>query len=188
MEMGIQHKETIEAAVTNIGNHDLLLGTDWLQAHNPNIDWTKNKLLLNRCPSTCFPKKLPSEDPILGHLLPSLDWEEQYDDLLETQYQGTDVSQHIVNHLCTFFADVQRTTVSTSLAMKVKHSLEEIPLAFHKYKKVFSDKEAQRLPKHQPWNHKIDLIPGQQMSKTSVYRLTPPEKIALKEYIEDGLK
>jgi hypothetical protein len=26
------------------------------------------------------------------------------------------------------------------------------------------------------------------MGKTSVYRLTPPEKIALKEYIEDGLK
>ena len=26
------------------------------------------------------------------------------------------------------------------------------------------------------------------MSKTSVYRLTPPEKITLKEYIKDGLK
>ena len=26
------------------------------------------------------------------------------------------------------------------------------------------------------------------MGKTSIYRLTPPEKIALKEYIEDGLK
>jgi hypothetical protein len=26
------------------------------------------------------------------------------------------------------------------------------------------------------------------MGKTSVYRLTPPEKIALKDYIEDGLK
>jgi hypothetical protein len=25
------------------------------------------------------------------------------------------------------------------------------------------------------------------MGKTSVYRLTPPEKIALKDYIEDGL-
>jgi hypothetical protein len=26
------------------------------------------------------------------------------------------------------------------------------------------------------------------MGKTSIYRLTPPEKIMLKEYIEDGLK
>ena len=50
MEMGTCHKETIEAAVTNTGNHNLLLGIDWLQAHSPNIDWTKNKLLLNCCP------------------------------------------------------------------------------------------------------------------------------------------
>ena len=44
------------------------------------------------------------------------------------------------------------------------------------------------MPKHQPWDHKIDLVPGQQMGKTSVYRLTPPEKLALKDNIKDGLK
>ena len=124
----------------------------------------------------------------LGHLLPSLEWEEQYDNILEEQYQGIDVSQHIMVHLWSFFPTIGKTTVSTSLAMHNKQPLQNIPLAFQRYKKVFSDKEAQRLPKHQPWDHKIDLIPGQQMSKTSVYRLTPPEKITLKEYIEDGLK
>jgi hypothetical protein len=83
---------------------------------------------------------------------------------------------------------VARTTVSTTLAKETtKPTVEAIPLAFCKYKKVFSDKEAQQLPKHQPWDHKIDLISGQQMGKTSIYRLTPPEKIVLKTYIEDGL-
>jgi hypothetical protein len=47
MEMGTKHQEDIEVAITNTGNHDLLLGTDWLKAHNPSIDWTRNKLLLN---------------------------------------------------------------------------------------------------------------------------------------------
>jgi len=83
---------------------------------------------------------------------------------------------------------VARTTVSTSLAKNEQVPSKEIPLEFRKYAKVFSDKEAQRLPKHQPWDHKIDLIPGQTMKKTSVYRLTPPEKVALQEYITDGLK
>jgi hypothetical protein len=83
---------------------------------------------------------------------------------------------------------VARTTVSMTLAKETtKPMVEAIPPAFRKYKKVFSDAEAQRLPKHQPWDHKIDLIPGQQMGKTSVYRLMPPEKITLKDYIEDGL-
>jgi hypothetical protein len=84
---------------------------------------------------------------------------------------------------------VTRTTVSTALAKETaKTPFKGVPLAFHKYKKVFSDEEAQRLLKHQPWDHKIDLIPGQPMGKTLVYQLTPPEKIALKEYIDDGLK
>jgi len=83
---------------------------------------------------------------------------------------------------------VARTTVSTSLATKEQVKSKEIPLEFRKYTKVFSDEEAQRLPKHQPWDHKIDLIPGLIMKKTLVYRLTPPKKVALYEYITDGLK
>jgi len=64
----------------------------------------------------------------------------------------------------------------------------DIPPEFCKYVKVFLDEEAQRLPKHQLWDHKIDLQLGLQMRKTSVYRLTPPEMTMLKEYITDGLK
>jgi len=63
----------------------------------------------------------------------------------------------------------------------------EIPLEFRQYSRVFSDEEAQRLPKHQPWDHKIDLLPDKSMRKTSIYRLTPPEKVALEKYITDGL-
>ena len=83
---------------------------------------------------------------------------------------------------------VAQTTVSTTLAKAEQPKNVEIPPEFHQYSKVFSDKEAQRLPKHQLWDHKIDLIPGMEMKKTTVYRLTPIEKVALKEYIEDGLK
>jgi hypothetical protein len=93
-------------------------------------------------------------------------------------------------HLQTYLHPVvTRTTISTAIAKEAtKSTVEVIPLAFCKYKKVFSDEEAQWLSKHQPWDHKINLILGQQMGKTSVYRLTPPEKIMLKDYIEDGLK
>jgi len=83
---------------------------------------------------------------------------------------------------------VGRTTVSTALAKAEQPKNIEIPPEFRQYDKVFSDEEAQRLPKHQLWDHKIDLIPGMEMKKTTVYRLTPIEKVALKEYIEDGLK
>ena len=177
-------------SITNTGSHDILLGTNWLKAHNPSIDWTWNKLILNWCTNSCFSAKQGSLDPTLGHLLPTIEWEDQYDNFIEAKYQGIDASQCIMAHLQSYFKPVvARTTVSTTLAKGiVKTPFEGIPPVFRKYKKVFSDKEAQRLPKHQPWDHKIDLVPGQQMEKTSVYRLTPPEKLALKDYIEDGLK
>jgi hypothetical protein len=44
---------------------------------------------------------------------------------------------------------VARTTISTTIAKEsTKHMVEAISLAFHKYKKIFSDDEAQRLLKH----------------------------------------
>jgi len=98
MEMGEEHKETTEMAVTNIGRHDILLGTNWFRAHNPQIDWAKNKLHLDRCPTSCYPS-YPNETSDLAHLLPTEDLEVHYSDLLESKYQGIDPTQCILAHL-----------------------------------------------------------------------------------------
>ena len=145
MEMGTRHKEYIEMAIMNTGNHDILLGTDWLKAHNPSIDWTQNKLILKRCTNSCFSATQGSSDPTLGHLLPTIEWEDQYDNFIETKYQGIDALQCIMAHLQSYFEPVvARTTVSTTIAKGMaKTPFEGIPLAFCKYKKVFSDEEAQ---------------------------------------------
>jgi len=55
MEMGDNHRERVMFLVTDTGNYDILLGTDWLRAHNPNIDWTKNTIHMDRYPSLCRP-------------------------------------------------------------------------------------------------------------------------------------
>jgi len=56
MEMANQHRETLEIAITNTGKHDILLGTDWLKAHNPSIDWKTSKIRLDRCLDMCTTK------------------------------------------------------------------------------------------------------------------------------------
>jgi hypothetical protein len=35
MEMGDNHRERVMFLVTDMENHDILLGTDWLKVHNP---------------------------------------------------------------------------------------------------------------------------------------------------------
>jgi len=98
MEMGEEHKETTEMAMTNIGRHNILLGTDWFRAHNPQIDWAKDNLHLDCCPTSCYPN-YPDETSDLAHLLPTEDLEAHYDDLLESKYQGIDPTQCIIAHL-----------------------------------------------------------------------------------------
>jgi len=85
-------------AVTNIGWHDILLGTDWFRAHNPQIDWAKNKLCLDHCPTSCYPN-YPDETLDLAQLLPTEDLEAYYNDLLESTYQGIDPTQCIIAYL-----------------------------------------------------------------------------------------
>jgi len=98
MEMGKEHKETTEMAMTNIGWHDILLGTNWFRAHNPQIDWAKNKLCLDCCPTSCY-LNYPDETSDLAHLLPTEDLEAHYEDLLKSKYQGIDPTQCIIAHL-----------------------------------------------------------------------------------------
>ena len=47
------HDETVEFYVTTLGEHDIILGMDWLQAHNPEINWAEPRLAFTRCSKTC---------------------------------------------------------------------------------------------------------------------------------------
>src|SRR5579863_6043213 len=163
MEMADQHRETLEIAITNMGKHDILLGTNWLKAHNPSIDWQTSNIRLDRCPNTCTTMQPQDLQINTMEILPTLEWEMQYNDHFNAKYNSIDASQCIMTHLDKFDVHISHTTVSTNLAIKETPKTAEIPPAFQKYDKVFLDAEAQRLPKHQPWDHKIDLIPGKQM-------------------------
>jgi len=120
MEMGKEHKETTEMAITNIRQHDILLGTDWFRAHNPQIDWVKNKLHLDPCPTSCYPN-YPDETLELAQLLPTEDLEAHYDNLLESKYQGIDPTQCIMAYHHEEFHDmISESVVSPTMSPSKK--------------------------------------------------------------------
>ena len=141
---------------------------------------------MDQCPPLCKPHQ--TSGPTIAYLLPTCDWEEQIDNDIDVAINSIDMSQHVMAHMEQQMPEIARTTVSTTIAMRQQMLPSEIPPEFAKYHQVFSNKQAQRLPKNQPWDHKIELIPGREMGKTSIYRLTPLELQALKEYLEDGEK
>src|SRR5882724_11470536 len=48
------HSEPITFYLANLGQEDLILGTDWLRLHNPDVNWQTDQIMLSRCPKTCF--------------------------------------------------------------------------------------------------------------------------------------
>ena len=47
------HKETLEAAVTNLAGTDMFLEHDWLVKHNPEVNWKNSTIKFTRCPGNC---------------------------------------------------------------------------------------------------------------------------------------
>jgi len=48
-----RHKETLEAAVTDLDKTDMFLGHDWLVKHNPEVNWRNGTIKFTRCPGNC---------------------------------------------------------------------------------------------------------------------------------------
>src|SRR4051812_25940539 len=52
-----EHVELISFRVTQLGKDEVFLGYDWLNAHNPTIDWKEQTLEFSQCPDVCKPGK-----------------------------------------------------------------------------------------------------------------------------------
>ena len=55
------HEETMELTVADIGKKDIFIGHDWLQHHNPEIDWQDKKIKFSRCPGVCYQESEANE-------------------------------------------------------------------------------------------------------------------------------
>ena len=47
------HKETLEAAVTDLDGTDIFLGHDWLVKHNLEVNWKNGTIKFTRCLGNC---------------------------------------------------------------------------------------------------------------------------------------
>jgi len=78
VEMEVQvndHRECITLAITDLGKEDIFLGQEWLQYHNPSIDWKRKHLYFDCCLKHCNarlyddivePEDKPEPEPIDG--------------------------------------------------------------------------------------------------------------------------
>jgi hypothetical protein len=149
--------EPTDFFVTDLGPEDIILGLPWLKKVNPTIDWDSGEMEIPNSPEQFTPSS--------PHLV-----EANRSERRAWIKAGiiTDASDEI--WVCAGY------TLSTELAMKagegkVKKTFEElVPKEYQCHAKVFSETELHRLPKHQSWDHMIDLkSDALETLKTKVY-------------------
>lgn len=64
----------------------------------------------------------------------------------------------------------------------------KLPTEYHRHLSVFTKREADKLPPHRPYDHRIHLQPGVTPPSGPLYGISREELEVLKRYLEDHLK
>jgi hypothetical protein len=85
------------------------------------------------------------------------------------------------------FREISSMEDSTDLTEKASAALANIPDEYKEFLDVFSETEANKLPDHRPYDHRIDIPDGSTPPFGPIYNLSPTELDALKEYLDKNL-
>jgi hypothetical protein len=187
------HREKLRFLVTDIGLEDVVLGITWLRDHNPEIDWTAEKLSLTRC---ACPGSLqdasPPEVPIKSNLSDPAGLELiASNQMTRRAWLKAGILEHATNVLYTAAGYTYSQKVAEDAGhIKHKRLFEEIvPAHYWHFSKVFSNAKSERLPKHQPWDHTINLKEGApETVRAKVYPMPPNEQQELDVFLKDNLR
>ena len=175
---GTTHREKISLQVVNLGGkHDIFIGFDWLEKHNPIINWKSRHFAFERCPATCQIR----QD---GDLRSIQDYLEEVE-LTEDHGclpQGESREQYI---------RAFQTTSTRIAAESHKDTKLEIPSHYKEFSDVFEKKEFDKLPDRRPWDHAINLKPGTEDDrrlKGKVYPMNATEQKELDAFLEENLR
>lgn len=164
------HQEKIMFLVTDLGKSDMFLGFEWVDHHNPAIDWKKGIVEFTRCPDTCVQINqldIDEEDKIL--MIDSNAW----------------LRQREINIRATSAMDI---AIEQNKKKVSKPWTELVPGHYHDFVDVFTEESFQHLPEHRPWDHVIELIPEAKPYAGKIYSMTLDEQKALDEFLDENLK
>ena len=151
-----KREEVMRFLVTSLGNEDLILGYPWLTTFEPQFNWTNGVI----------------DTSYLPIVIRSLDW--RMLKIRPTIAAVSEEEEHMTIIQRTHAYEVLEqesnawANISTELAQKAGQYTKEveIPSHYQQFVKVFNEEASHRLPRHQPWDHTIDLKPDAPSSFT----------------------
>ena len=175
MRMSIgDHEELIQLSVTNIGNHDIFLGYDWLQKHNSSVNWKESSISLDKCHQWCRKIQVLNEPKEI---------EEE-----ETEESSVKEGEKLL------FINMEeeawrRDELNIRKEEKVDQFEEVVPKEYWGFREtVFDKKMFDQLPPRRPWDHAIELTLGASLKDYKVYPLSIREQEKLDKFLDEHLK
>ena len=183
------HSEQITFSVTDLGKSDVFLGHEWLHFHNLSVDWQLGELKFNYCPKACQLSLLlsePEEEDKPGEVetFPTGEVEDG-DRIFAFDMFGYWVTGG--HHLRAHTTTAQQLTEKALKPSGTKSFEETIPPNYHQFHDIFNKESFDQLPKRCPWDHAIDLTPGDHVVDCKVYNLSPEEQRELQAFMEENL-
>ncbi len=169
------HAEWIDLAITELGNRQIFLGHNWLNQHNPIINWKTGGLMFACCQCHKTPFVLPDTDP-----------DDKWDEELE---EGETI-------LAIYFmqAILIRTHHANDLATKANtdkksNMFEEmVPDWCRDFIDPFDKDNFDELPEPKMWDHAIELTPNASANlDCKVYPLNRNEQAELDKFLDENL-
>ena len=136
-----------------LGDNDIIFRTDWLHAHNPEVDWSLPQVAFTRCSLSCTLSKKPlvitsKKAQTCATMINTIHPDPEEWDTTEDTFTTEAIENFIYVHSFVKQDAIHiqaKTTTSTEIAacMVPKPSMEHIPTQFQKYTKVFSEEASQ---------------------------------------------
>ena len=156
-----RHKETLEAAVTDLDRTDMFLGHDWLVKHNLEVNWKNEIIKFTRCPGDCTMKH---ED---------IRFKSRRTKAMET----------------TETTDNKRQNNREIGKEPEKMNPEDLPDYIQPFTHLLNKKKFKKLPERHEWNHEIKLTDeAPKELNTKAYAMTLKEEEALNQWLDEQLK
>ena len=167
--------------ITDIGPDDFIFGYPFFESARPNIDWQTGHVSGTTTVS--------SENTAEWRARPKANGRQPRTPAWVRQIPGWEPGDEV---WCRTI--IGKTMVAQQLAEqaidKTKRTWQKIvPKCYHKFSRVFSERDSEKFPDRRPWDHAINLKPDAPTSiNCRVYPLLPAEKEEQHKFLDQNLR
>ncbi|RYF06361.1 MAG: hypothetical protein EOO77_27005, partial [Oxalobacteraceae bacterium] len=192
LKTGDHMEKGVPLFLTRLAHYPIVLGTPWLEKHNPTTDWAGSTIVFQSdyCRAHCNMPSRPSTIRMHSrNISPDLRSPDRRVALQEIGIEEVSLNacrrygRRGYNLFIATIEDIDRILSSEEEELKA-----QLPIALHDFADVFSPQLAERLPPHRPYDHDIKLKEGAELPFGPLYAMSRDELKTLREWLDENLR